>query len=462
MIFLSENNQNILKDKEDYKAEVVTFFELDNDEFMLDKYRFLKMKMYLGHTGLNKKGFYISEEVFDSAKHTLANLPIVAKINNFKGDFEGHNFYEDADGRTIRDTDVMGVIPETHNFTYEVRNDLALDGIARKYLVVEGLLWTRNLDLMDIIVKKNGIVKQSLEMKMDGTLDEVSGITTVDRLTFEALCFLGDDIGEGMQGSKSFVTMFSENEKPMSQDTINKALKYFEKGAKEDMTKNASFSEGENAVDTTVVEDTVADTVSEDTNPAVDTPTSPEKDAGEEITTPTEENLEDDKNVSKGESEGEKEVDEETKQDVTVEEEKEEEKEPEKVEETEEESVPFSTYTDLHQKKKKLEEASIKLTALFDDQKTELEELRAYKFERESKDIHAEFSAKLPTAKVTEVIANNSGAGMDAIRTALFAELGKSVMSNSTVASFSEDKKDTFSVNSKTEETNTFGSFGEM
>lgn len=460
---------------ESYQTQVDTQVEIGS-EFKMDKYRFLKLKMYLGHTGLNSNSYYISEEVFTKALPTLSNIPIVAKLNPINGDFEGHNHYEDSSGNIIRDTDVMGVIPETNNARFEVRNDLSSDGVARKYLVVDGLLWTRNLDLMQAIVDKKGVLKNSLEMKVDSTLDENSNIKTVHSIVFEALCFLGDSIGEGMKGSKSFLVNFSEEEK-ISEDTIQKALAILnnnEKGAMKKMedTTKVNFEESPVTVDggedntstdetNTNVEAQTTEDAQQDAQQETETPVDNESDTEAELepeAEPTEEDVQED--GQEGAKTEEEEKDKEEEIPPTVE-------EPEEpVQKPEEELIPISTYTVLKTEKKRLEDKYKETTALFEAQKAELEQLRAYRMERESADLRAEFSSTLPMAKVTEVIEAKKSEGLDKVREALFAELGKSFLSNSVgVANFSAKplNQDTFMVpTTEKQDEQKYGKFGEM
>lgn len=461
------------------QKEITAYFE-EQESVQIEEYRYIKLKMYLGHTEENHNGYYFPEQSYIDALPSLKNIPIVAKINDIIQDFEGHNTYEDERGIVSRNTDVMGIIPETNNARFEVRSDLAPDGIPRKYLVADGLVWTRNIKLLEVLQDKQGVVKNSLEIgKVDLTVND-NGVSIVNSFQFEALCLLGDGVGEGMKGSKSFV-VFSENN-DVTNENINKALKLMEGGmcsmTKEEKEKTLNFEEGSESVSDTSVTDTSSDGEGEGTEDSqdntVDENVVDETTQDEEATTETE-----------VEEEVETEPTPETEPEEVEEPSKEEEKEPveppkkegedteennssegkdkDKDKETPKETQDNSIVKDLRKKKKELEQELVTTKVAFEEAVSELEELREYKFKRESEDVHKEFSETLSADIVASMLEKNKSEGIEAVREALFAELGKKVITKKEGLNFSNNEVATFSVTTKVQDADDdYGIYGKL
>lgn len=460
------------------QKEITAYFE-EQESVQIEEYRYIKLKMYLGHTEENHNGYYFSEQSYIDALPSLKNIPIVAKINDIIQDFEGHNTYEDERGIVSRNTDVMGIIPETNNSRFEVRDDLAPDGIPRKYLVADGLVWTRNIKLLEVLQDKQGVVKNSLEIgKVDLTIND-NGVSIVNSFQFEALCLLGDGVGEGMKGSKSFV-VFSENN-DVTNENINKALKLMEGGmcsmTKEEKEKTLNFEEGYESVSDTSVTDASSDGEGEGTedsqdntvDESVDNETAQDEDATTETEPETEEEVEtetEEKEVEEPSKEEEKEPVEPPKKEGEDTEEnnssegKDKDKDKETPKETQDDN---SIVKDLRKKKKELEQELVTTKVAFEEAVSELEELREYKFKRESEDVQKEFSQSLSTDVVASMLEKNKSEGIEAVREALFAELGKKVITKKEGLNFSNNEVATFSVSTKTQDADDdYGIYGKL
>ena len=487
------------------QKKITAYFE-KQESIQIEDYRYFKLKMYLGHTEENRNGFFISEETYRKALPSLKNIPIVAHINSTLGDFTSHEIYENEDGIRVAGTEVVGLIPETNNAHFEVRDDLSTDGIPRNYLVAEGMVWTRNMELLQVLIDREGVITNSLEIALNDTELTDSGVTLVNDFTFEALCFLGEHVEEGMAGSTSFVTFSKENNENLDvKSSIDKALEAFNlsKGGlfnmadkeKDKKLDTATFEEGsESASDigvtdntstateadtegaeTAIQDDTVAtDTVEDETETTVkedaevkETEVKAEENS-EEI---TEEKVEE-PTTEEGEDATKKEV---LVQSTSTETEKEDEQGTESTENTEEktevqeeqEDTDSETVVkDLRKKKVELEQALSDKTVEFEANLAELEELRKYKFQRESEDIHKEFSMLLNSDVIDATFEANKEADIETIRTVLFAELGKKMVTTKDKASFAEDANElaTFSISAKepTKDDGTYGIFGRI
>lgn len=465
------------------QKEITVYFE-EQESVQIEEYRYIKLKMYLGHTEENHNGYYFSEQSYIDALPSLKNIPIVAKINDIIQDFEGHNTYEDERGIVSRNTDVMGIIPETNNARFEIRNDLASDGIPRKYLVADGLIWTRNIKLLEVLQDKQGVVKNSLEIgKVESTVND-NGVTIVNSFQFEALCLLGDTVGEGMKGSKSFV-VFSENS-DVTNENINKALKLMEGGmcsmTKEEKEKTLNFEEGSESVSDTSMTDTssngegegtedsqdntVDENVVNETTESEETTTEAETESEEEVETEPTPEVEPEEAEEPSEEEEEpveppKKEGEDTEESNSSEgNDKDKEKDKEAPKDAQDNN---SVVKDLRKKKKELEQELVTTKVAFEEAVSELEELREYKFKRESEDVQKEFSKSLSADVVASMLEKNKSKGIEAVREALFAELGKKVITKKEGLNFSNNEVATFSVTTKTQDADDdYGIYGKL
>jgi hypothetical protein len=183
------------------------------DETQTDT-RFLKVKIWLCHTGENFNGSFFDKGVVEDAIPSLANTPILAYIEeNSDGekDFSDHRMVlvkEDDKYKVKYIGQAIGVIPEENNAQFEMR--LCDDGIEREFLTVEGLVWTKWDDPIDIF-DRNQFKAQSMELH-----DDYDGEWKEDNLfhftsfKFFGACALGEDVLPAMHSS-TIEAQFSEN-----------------------------------------------------------------------------------------------------------------------------------------------------------------------------------------------------------------------------------------------------------
>lgn len=175
------------------------------DTYNTEDSRFVTVKIYLMHTGANHNGSYFSKEVIEDAIPTLANTPILAYIeDNSDGekDFSDHRMILIQDNGKFKMKYIgqaIGVIPENNNAKFEMR--LCDDGIEREFLTVEGLLWTKFDDPIDIMLR-DGIKAQSMELheEYEGEFKD-DGLFHFTKFKFFGACGLGKDVLPAMQNA---------------------------------------------------------------------------------------------------------------------------------------------------------------------------------------------------------------------------------------------------------------------
>ena len=171
--------------------------------------RFIRVKVYLMHTGLNLNKTEFKKSVVEKAIPTLGYIPIVGFIeqDKFTGDkdFEGHEYVIVKDENGFRRKYIghgYGVIKSFADNNAHFEMKMCDDGIEREYLCVDGLIWTQFEDSANIF-KEDVIKGHSMELydkSVSGYEDE-NGIFHFTDFSFRAACILGDDKTPAMVGS---------------------------------------------------------------------------------------------------------------------------------------------------------------------------------------------------------------------------------------------------------------------
>ncbi|EHS7170534.1 hypothetical protein KWC93_001456 [Staphylococcus pseudintermedius] len=203
-------------------TQVLKTFESEENDL-----RFTKVKIWLMHLGENLNGSFFKKEVVEKAIPTLANTPIMGSISLIENrkDFLGHEtdlvITDEGNIKEINTTVPFGVIPEDNNAQFETR--VGDDMIERVYLTVEGILWNKWDDAIEILYGKNGVTSQSMEISEDYKAYFDGRILIFDEFKFYGACLLGSDIIPAMKNS-TVELRFSANTK----DFINEKMSQFE------------------------------------------------------------------------------------------------------------------------------------------------------------------------------------------------------------------------------------------
>jgi hypothetical protein len=229
-------------------------------EFNVGDARFIKVKIWLMHTGENKNGSYFSKDVVEKAIPTLANTPILGFIEDNRDgeeDFSNHrSTLEKEDGKLVfkYNGSAYGVIPESNKAQWETR--ICEDGIEREFLTCEGLVWTKWDAPVDIL-NRDQVKSQSMELHKDykGVYDNKSKLFHFTEFKFFGACFLGSDYNPAMTDSTIEMVDFStqfEQVKSQFKEEITKMVTAFEQfeATQRQENDNSSVSiEGGNTVE---------------------------------------------------------------------------------------------------------------------------------------------------------------------------------------------------------------------
>lgn len=204
----------------------VLFQKINTYENETEDTRFLKVKIWLMHTEENLNGSYFEKSVVEDAIPSLANTPILAYIEDNsedEKDFSDHRMVivkEDGQFKVKYIGQAIGVIPEVNNAQFEKR--VCDDGIEREFLTVDGLVWTKWDDPIDIF-NRDIIHSQSMELHNDyeGEFKD-DNLFHFTKFSFFGACALGKEVLPAMRSASieaqfSYDSVFSEIQNKMEQ-----------------------------------------------------------------------------------------------------------------------------------------------------------------------------------------------------------------------------------------------------
>lgn len=198
-------------------------------DFNIEDTRFTKVKIWLMHLGENLNGTSFTQESVMNAIPTLAYTPIMGMIED--GDFLGHEKELEIDDGSYRLrtlTQAYGVIPELNNAQFEDR--VGDDGVTQTYLTVDGLLWNKWEEAIEVINSKRSKTGQSMEIIVQeySTPDE-NDVVGIERFLFDGACLLGDAVKPAMVGSNVELA-FSDKVDKIIKEKLAVYAKSFEEG----------------------------------------------------------------------------------------------------------------------------------------------------------------------------------------------------------------------------------------
>lgn len=165
------------------------------NEYESSDFRFIDVCIDVMHTGSNRNKTSFTKEAINKAIPSICNMPIlgyvVDEMNDEEKDFKGHEHelrITDTDVKYMYAGQAYGVIPESCNPRWIIKDDGS--GVEREYLRVDGLIWTKFGDPVDIFtrdVTKNHSVE--LTDMVCGPKDK-EGNTPVSDFKFDGCCIL--------------------------------------------------------------------------------------------------------------------------------------------------------------------------------------------------------------------------------------------------------------------------------
>lgn len=164
-------------------------------EYESSDFRFIDVSIDVMHTGANLNKTSFTKDAINKAVPTICNTPIlgyvVDELDEEDKDFKGHEHelrITDKDVKYVYAGQAYGVIPESCNPRWIVKDDGT--GIKREYLRVDGLIWTKFSDPVDIFTR-DGTKNHSVELTdmACGPADK-NGNVPVGSFKFDGCCIL--------------------------------------------------------------------------------------------------------------------------------------------------------------------------------------------------------------------------------------------------------------------------------
>lgn len=164
-------------------------------EYESSDFRFIDVSIDVMHTGANLNKTSFTKDAINKAVPTIYNTPIlgyvVDELDEEDKDFKGHEHelrITNKDVKYVYAGQAYGVIPESCNPRWIVKDDGT--GIEREYLRVDGLIWTKFSDPVDIFIR-DGTKNHSVELTdmACGPADK-NGNVPVGSFKFDGCCIL--------------------------------------------------------------------------------------------------------------------------------------------------------------------------------------------------------------------------------------------------------------------------------
>ena len=165
------------------------------NEYETSDFRFIDVYIDVMHTGANKNRTSFTKDTINKAISSIANMPIlgyvVDELDDEEKDFKGHEHelrVTDNDVKYMYAGQAYGVIPESCNPRWIIKDDGT--GTEREYLRVDGLIWTKFGDPVDIFTR-DVIKNHSVELTdmVCGPKDR-DGNTPVSSFKFDGFCIM--------------------------------------------------------------------------------------------------------------------------------------------------------------------------------------------------------------------------------------------------------------------------------
>ena len=179
-------------------------------------------KVYIAYPDRNKKKFDIKKELFTDAVSTLKGCAVIGYYSKEADEFLGH------EGDPVRTNEGLMITPkpQPYGFVCDHTEPWWEEVDGKNYLVTKANLFTGLYpEAMQVTKKKLG---QSMEVKFtDGEM--VDGYFTPSKMSFLALCILGENVTATFEGAKFVSFSDTEEFKEEFSKLVEEAKEYFAK-----------------------------------------------------------------------------------------------------------------------------------------------------------------------------------------------------------------------------------------
>ena len=155
---------------------------------------FAKARIGIAYAGRNRNKSCIKKNVFEEAVPSLFYCPVVGRYDPDKDDFCGHDIRvarNDAGELEIVNATVpFGVVFADNGVALE--EVVEADGTKHEYLFCNVILWKRQYGYERLASQNTW--NQSMEIHVDRYVVDSDGYCDIEKMYFEALCILGDDV----------------------------------------------------------------------------------------------------------------------------------------------------------------------------------------------------------------------------------------------------------------------------
>lgn len=218
LIRFCEKNKFTTFDSKDFgyqlSVQIPSTFEVDEDN---STQGLMRLKIKVAHTGVNRNKSHISKENMEKAMPSLKNRPVLANIHqldNGEWDFKSHDFdiVKDKDGNE----QFVYIEKQVGSFT-EDEPYLEYDEERDVYFVVAYAVIPEDYTMASEILKRKNGTKNSCELCINSmAYDGKNKYLDLQDFYFAASTLLGskdngEEIGEGMLGSRADIVDFSKD-----------------------------------------------------------------------------------------------------------------------------------------------------------------------------------------------------------------------------------------------------------
>jgi hypothetical protein len=192
----------------DKKFEIDFMQEIFNDDYCS------VYEVLLLHIGENRNKCDISKKAVELSLPSFYNKPLYALLNNNynkanSDDFANH--YVDSDdirykNYDVEDISIFGMIPESAPMDWIQKDN-------KEYLRTQAIVWKNYCGVVnDILQKRDGNVKVSIEICLEDFEEKPNGITVINKFKLLCVTMLGEKVMEGIAGSSIKSLKFSHEE----------------------------------------------------------------------------------------------------------------------------------------------------------------------------------------------------------------------------------------------------------